>query len=867
MVWMTFAKRLAVGYMDSDLDTEDTQSVEVDPTIASDATSDAVDQGDGTTLVAMDSDAAPSQGSGDFYDNLAETIGDDELSRLAEKYLNLIDQDIESRNERDKQYTDGLKRTGIAEPAPGGASFEGASKATHPVLAEAYIDFSASAIKELFPPNGPVRTKIDGKPNHEKTERAERKAAFMNWQLTNEIRGYRSELERLLTQLPAGGTQFMKFYWSEDLGRIDVEFVPIDNFILPYNAKNFYDCQRKFHRMEVSPLVVDRKVDSGVWRDWSLPPASGANFSESETSKHNAKIEGKSESGYQDDADRNIYEGCVFEQLEGDDKPVPYLITIDEETRNVLALYRNWDEDDSKCTELDWVVDYNFIPWRGAYGIGLPQIIGGLSDAATGSLRALLDSALISNSATALKLKGGPSGSNNSIEITQATEIDANGQDDIRKIAMPLPFPGPSPVLFQLLGFVTQAAKGVVGTAEEKIADASNNMPVGTALALIEQGAKVFSAIHARQHDSQRRGLEIIHRLNRDHLPDRVQFGSDPDDYVTRQDFEGVMDVHPVSDPNIFSETQRFAQTQAIIQIVTQLGALGPQLAAVTQATGIQLHALIKKSLEQMKYPYIDEVLPDIPTAKPSNPCDENVDLSTGKPVKAFPGQDHQAHIQVHLDFAQSPFFGLSVAMDPKFQTNCLNHVQDHLLNYYQELMMQDAGVPDSAAQAMADNSPQIAEALAKSSATVQKAMEIAFEKIPALMQQAKQHIIQNAPKPPPDPMVAVAQQKTQGDMQIAQGKLSLAQKQHVDDMQLKAQELQQDATKAQQEYALEMKKLGFEQQTEVQTTDMKARADLEKAAGDNRTAVDIAGMKIASDLHTHLMDGGSLSGSPKAGE
>lgn len=841
---------------------QDTQSVEVDPSVADGEMPDVVDQGDGTSLVSLNDDL-PNISGNEFYDNLADngTISDLDLNALGAKYLNLIDADLESRKDRDKQYADGLKRTGIAEPAPGGANFEGASRATHPVLAEAYIDFAASAIKELFPPNGPVRTKIEGKPDPAKMDRAQRKADFMNWQLTSEIKGYRSELERLLTQLPAGGTQFMKFYWSEDKGRIEVEFVPIDNFILPYNARNFYDCQRKFHRMEVGQMVVDRKIESKVWRDWSLPPAFGANFNESETSKQNSKIEGRADSGASNDVDRIVYEGCIYEQFEDDDRPCPYLITIDEQTQNVLALYRNWEEDDEKCQELDWIVDYNFIPWRGAYGIGLPQIIGGLSDASTGALRALLDSALISNSATALKLKGGPSGNNNSIEITQATEIDANGMDDIRKIAMPLPFPGPSPVLFQLLGFVSSEAKGVVGTAEEKIADASNNMPVGTALALIEQGAKVFSAIHARQHDSQRRGLEIIHRLNRDHLPEKVQFGSNPEDYVTRQDFEGIMDVHPVSDPNIFSETQRFAQTQAIIQLVTQLGALGPNLAPTLQATGIQLHALIKHSLEQMKYPYVSDVLPDVPTAKPTNPCDENIALATAKPVKAFTGQDHQAHIQVHLDFAQSPFFGLSVAMSPQFMTNCLNHIQDHLLTYYQELMMQDAGVPDGMSATGNDNTPQVSEALAKSSSTVQQAMQIAFSKIPSLMQQAVQHIAQNAPKPPPDPMVAVAQQELQSKHVLAQGQLSLDQQKAASDAQNKMADLKQKMEQAQLEYQMEMHKFAASQHIELQTTDMKARADMQKSASDNHTAIEIAAMKIASDTATHLRDGGSLSG------
>lgn len=839
---------------------DDNQTVDVDLPIPP----DVVDNGNGTSTITDSSNEPKESG---FSENLAEHLSDDVLNDLANRYLTLIDQDIESRKERDKQYADGLKRTGIAEPAPGGANFEGASRVTHPVLAEAYVDFSASAIKELFPPNGPVRTKIDGKPNRDKTERATRKAEFMNWQLTNEIKGYRSELERLLTQLPAGGTQFTKIYWSQDMERIEVEFVPIDDFILPYNAKNFFDCQRKFHRMTVSPLTVERRVSSGDWRDWTLPRASGASFTETDAQKQTAKIEGKSEQGFYEDNDRVIFEGTVYERMDDDEKPCPYLLTIDHETRKVLALYRNWSESDPKCQELDYIVDYNFIPWRGAYAIGLPQLIGGMSDALTGSLRALMDSALISNSATCLKLKGTPSGSDNPIDITQATEIDAMGQDDIRKIAMPLPFPGPSPVLFQLLGFLTTAAKSVVTTAEESIAEASNNMPVGTALALIEQGSKVFSAIHARLHDSQRRVLEIIHRLNAEHLPEKVQFGSDPDDYVTRQDFEGMMDVHPVSDPNIFSETQRFAQTQAIIQIITQLGALGPQLGAVEQATGIKIHALIKRSLEQMKFPDYQEILPDIPTAQPLNPCDENIALATGKPVKAFEGQDHQAHIQVHADFAQSPFFGQSVAMSPQFMTNCLNHVQDHLLTFYQELMKADAGLSGDAQQSDSDNSPQAAEKLAKASAPVGKAMEIAFGGLLPLMKAALQHIQANTPKPPPDPMVAVAMQDSQNKHQIAQGQLSISQQKAQSDTQAKIAAAQAKLQEAEQDYRLAMQKMGIDAQTQVQTTDMNAHTELEKTTADNQTAKDIAAMKIASDVHTHLIDGMSLSGKPKEGE
>lgn len=837
-------------------DDQPTESVDIDALPPPEVT----DLGNGNSAVMLDSGAAQTT-SGEFTENLANVFPDSILDDLAIKYLALIDIDIEARKDRDKQYADGLKRTGIAEPAPGGASFEGASRATHPVLAEAYIDFAASAIKELFPPNGPVRTKIEGTPNPDKMDRATRKAAFMNWQLTQQIKGYRSELEKLLTQLPAGGTQFKKIYWSEDRRRIEAEFVPIDNFILPYNAKNFHDSQRKFHKMELSQLDMDRRTQSGVYRDWDLPKSSGYDFTKTESAKQNEKIEGKSDDHFGEDADRIIYEGIIFEELPDDtlapeDRIVPYVISIDLERQKVLNLYRDWSENDPDYEELDCLVDYNFIPWRGALGIGLPQLIGGLSDALTGSLRALLDAALIASSATAIKLKGPPSGGNNSIEITQVTEIDSMGADDIRKIAMPLPFPGPSPVLFQLLGFLTSAAKGVVSTAQEKIADASNTMPVGTALALIEQGAKVFSAIHARLHDSQRRALEIVHRLNAEHLPDRVQFGSDPKDYVTRQDFEGPMDVRPVSDPNIFSEAQRFAQTQFVIQAITQMAPIAPQVIQMHN-----LHALFKRAYEQMKLPDYQEILPDIPQAKPTNPVDENIDLVTGKPVKAFEGQDHQAHIQVLCDFMQSPFFGLSPAMAPQFMANAINHLQDHLMLFYQELMKADAGMSLGRPGVEMDNSPQMAEALAKASATVSQALQIAFQKIPQIVQAGAQHIQANAPKPPPDPMVAIVAQKAAGEHQIAQGKLSLEAQRHKDEMGLKIKELSDSLQKLQFSYQENLDKIQATQDTDLHESAVRAHTDIIRTGMDNRSAETIAAAEIANGHQSRLSSGTTLDG------
>ncbi len=795
-----------------------------------------IDNGDGTTSILLEDEVKPSPEG--WFTNLAATLPANELDDLAHEYLRLIDEDMEDREERDKQQADGIKKSGIGEPAPGGADFEGASRVTHPVLAEAYIDFASSSIKELFPPNGPVKIKIEGKPNKQKVDKAKRKAAFMNWQLTRQIPSYRPELERLLTQLPVGGSQYMKLYWDEAQKRPDVEFVPVDDMVLPYHAKNFFSLPRKFHRMSLSAFSYERRVDSGNYLDLELAPARDSEFDKSASAKATDKIEGKRNnfSGVSS-SDRVIYEGCVYADIGDKEAPegrqVPYLITIDMDSQKVLSLYRNWNESDDSHAEIEHLVDWTFIPWRGIFGLSLLQCVGGLPDALTGSLRALLDSALINNMPGGIKLKGNPNGSSVSISPTQIAEVDAMGQDDIRKIFMPFPFNAPSPMLFQLLGFLTAAAKEVVGTAEEKIADAGANMPVGTTLALIEQGAKVFSAIHARLHDSQRRCLEILHRINRDHLPDgKVMFGSDPEDYVTREDFEGSMDVRPVSDPNIFSETQRFAQIQFVMQTINQM-ASSPNPAMAQAVSMIDIHALLSRAFELAKVPDFEEFLPEQPKAEPLNPADENVAMVMGKPVKAYEGQNHEAHIQVLLDFAMNPLFGQSPVIAAKFITPALNHLQDHILVWYQE-MMKAAAAQEGGVQVDAVNWNDDAEAAvmqAKATEVVDKAASIAFGKIPPIMQQAMQKLQEMAPKPQVDPMVAVAQQDVANKHQDAQERIKTDAKSKADAAAAKLREAYMD-------YDVSMKKIVADNRTEIKKAELDSKTELAKTVHADASAM-----------------------------
>mgnify|MGYP006269942039 CR=1 FL=1 len=660
-----------IPQMDVEEGPEDTEGLTVD---LSEDIADVEELPDGSAIVRTEEASGPMEDQ-DFYANLADVIPEYKLGGMALKYLDLIEKDKEARKERDKQYEEGLKRTGMGNDAPGGAQFQGASKVVHPVMAEACIDFESRAIKELFPPDGPVRINIVGKADEDMERRAERKRDFMNWQLTEQIEEFRDEQEQMLTQLPLGGSQYLKLWYDERKKRPCAEFIPIDNIILPFSAANFYTAQRATEMQDITQMEFESRVASGLYRDVDITRASMEPIPTA-PEKANEKIEGKQ---WQDnvDGERRVYHVYVMLEVDEDSHSkgelAPYILMIDEDNADVLGLYRNWEEGDEQMRKLDWIVEFKFIPWRGAYAIGLPHLIGGLSAAITGSLRALLDTAHINNAATMLKLKGAKiSGQSQNVEVTQVTEIEgAPGVDDIRKIAMPMPFNPPSDTLYQLLGFLTTAAKGVVTTAEEKIADVSATTPVGTAQALIEQGSKVFSAIHARLHDSQARVLKILQRINRWYF-DEMQKGEVVQELdVRRDDFAKMSDVIPVSDPHIFSETQRLAQTQAVMTMMGQY----PDL--------FDRRAVVQRALRQMKVPNVEELMPA--TAEPIelDAAQENAAMSIGRAGYAYPHQNQLAHLQVHLDFALNPMLGSNPVIAPTYLPMALEHIKQHLMLWY----------------------------------------------------------------------------------------------------------------------------------------------------------------------------------------
>jgi chaperonin GroES len=707
---------------------------------------------DGSAVVSMETEG-PMEDQ-DFYQNLAEVVSPLDLDSIAMRYVELIEKDKEAREERDKQYEEGLKRTGLGKDAPGGATFMGASKVVHPVMAEACVDFASRAIKEMFPPDGPVRTKIIGEVNDDKQEVAERKRDYMNWQLTEQIEEFRDEMEQMLTQLPLGGSQYIKLWYDEERKRPFAEFLPIDRMIVPFAAANFYTAQRATEIHVLTEYEFKRRIRTGLYKDVSLIRAT-MQPDESRAEKANQKIEGKK---WQDNEDneRTVYHVYCWLELEDDQhskgETAPYILMIDKLDNEVVGLYRNWEDGDETMTKLDWVVEFKFIPWRGAYAIGLPHLIGGLSAALTGGIRALLDSAHINNAATMLKLKGAKlSGQSQQVEVTQVAEIEAApGVDDIRKIAMPMPFNPPSAVLFELVGFLDKAARGVVTTAEEKIADVTSNAPVGTTQALIEQGSAVFSAIHARLHNSQSRLLKILGRLNRWYLEDQRKGEVVADIEISAEDFRRNTDVVPVSDPHIFSETQRMAQIQGIMARSQQAPDLYNRI------------AVEQRFLKQLKVPGANELL--INTADPEEQpsATENAAMAMGQPAQAYDAQDHLSHIQSHLDFAKNPAFGMNPVIAPLLLPNMLMHIKQHMIMWYQKRMheyVQKAMGNRDIDEKEYENekiTPEVDKMYALASQHVQLDSEKVFAKILPVLAQLMQAMQQMKQKPdlPPEAQV-----------------------------------------------------------------------------------------------------------------
>lgn len=627
----------------------------------------------------------------EFDANLADEISAKELSRKAQQLVVTYEGDREARSDWEERYKAGLRTVdpdgGMSEEEDARAS-RGLSTVVHPMIAEAATQFNARAIAELYPSGGPVKTVIVGDPNDEAEEQARRVRDFMNFQITQEMPEYFPDLDKMLFQLPLVGHAFKKVWWDANLERQCSKFVKAEDLVVAPESTDLYTSPRYTHVIRMPKNDYNKYVEAG----WYLQ-TDYTGDSIDPSGDTTSDIEGIDPYG-QDSTDKvmTLLEMHVYESFDGVDGyeesneesnevALPYVITIDYDTEKVVSVRRNWDADDQKQKRLDWFVSYPFLPGVGFYGFGLYHLIGGLGKAATGSLRALLDSAAFANMQGGFKLKGRVTGGELQINPGEFADLDAT-VDDVNKAIMPLPFKEPSGALFNLLGFITDAGKRFANTSDMNVGDVNPNAPVGTTVALIEQGSKAFSAIHKRLHYAQGQEFKLLAKLNAKYLAEEFSFSlSGSSSTIYAADFDDRIDIIPVSDPNIFSTAQRIAQAQAVMQMANA----APQLHDIYEA--------YKRMYEAIRIPNADEVLKKPQEAVRLDPIDENMSLMYGKPIRAFPEQDHDAHIAVHMQFIRDP----SLAGNPGVKTMqplLIAHIAEHVALLYRQRMQAAIGIP-----------------------------------------------------------------------------------------------------------------------------------------------------------------------------
>lgn len=828
---------------------------------------ETIENEDGTaTFISAEEKAAQSKlstGTSEWFANLAEEMDQSARQQLATHLVDLIEKDKASQSNRDKLYADGLAQTGLTKEAPGGADFPGASRATHPMILEAAIDSAAQIYKELQPADGPCKIKIVGdKPDEKMLERAERVKTYMNYQLTDEIQEYEEELDQCLSQVPLAGSQFMKFWWDPELDRIACEYIPQDKFWLPYTESGMYSAKRKTHYFDISQEEFDRRVAAGLYID--APYTSPSSPDETKAQKAVDKIQGETPDPTADDQNLEFYESYVWLETDFSEGLAPYICTIRVQDNECVALRRNWEEDqDDHRVAMDWVIEYPYIRWRGSLTLGLMSVIGGLSKAATGALRALLDSAFVNNTPSLMKMKGARfTGQTQQVQPVGINEIEASpGIKDIRQLLMAFPYNPPSPVLYELLGFLVTAGKGVVTTAEEKIAEASNQMPMGTALALIEQGGKVFSSIHKRLHKAQHRALQVVYRINRMYLTKARVIAELGELTVRPEDFAGPCPIVPVSDPNIFSDSQRVAQLQGVMQ----LAAMFPDK--------YDLDEINDAALQLLKVPDPDRFRVKKQEPQDLNPVAENLAMAMGGPAQAFPAQDHLAHLQAHLEFYKDPAMGQNPLIMPVIVGQLADHVRQHCVMLYAQMCYEAAtsaaGQPvEKLIKSDPEHRKEFDRLMAIVAVQVGKKTSQVLEKAMPLIQQLAQQAQQMKPPMPMDPTAvqakaveieaqrvqqdgAAKQEKTQADSQAKVIDMKTRQEKQQQDAALEGQKLQQTAEQKEADRQAALQKEREKQAAEDKRAELRANFDATIAANAER----IERERIASDAAQNTQD------------
>jgi hypothetical protein len=639
----------------------------------------------------------------DHNSNLSDYMDDQFLGQLgSELYSNYEDYN-NSRKDWAQAYREGLDLLGFkyemrSEP------FQGSSGATHPVLAEAVTQFQALAYKELLPADGPVRTQTLGLSSEEKTNQASRVKDFMNYQLMEVMKEYEPEFDTMLFHLPLAGSAFKKVYYDEIEGRAVSKFVPAEDLVVPYSANSLDEAEAIVHVIKISANELRKQQVGGFYRDVELTP--GLN-NESDLKKKERELEGVTETGYNDDV-FTLLECHVnldlegFEDMGADGEPtgikLPYIVTIEETSREVLSIKRNFEMNDPKKSKIQYFVHFKFLPGLGFYGFGLIHMIGGLSRTATSALRQLLDAGTLSNLPAGFKQRGIRIRDDaQAIQPGEFRDVDAPG-GNIKDAFMMLPFKEPSQTLLQLMGVVVNAGQRFASIADMQVGDGNQQAAVGTTVALLERGSRTMSAIHKRLYAALKQEFKMLARVFKLYLPPEYPYDvAGGERVIKQQDFDDRIDILPVADPNIFSQTQRIS----IAQTELQLAMSNPQIH--------NQYEVYRNMYEALGVKDIDQILVRPQSPQPKDPALEQIDALAGKPFQAFPGQDHRAHITTHMNFMATNLARNAPPIMAALEKNIFEHIS--LMSQEQvEVEFRDEMQQLQQMQQMAQQNPQMAQ-------------------------------------------------------------------------------------------------------------------------------------------------------------
>ena len=640
----------------------------------------------------------------DHNSNLADFLPEDVLGSLGSELFENYQDYKNSRKEWERTYREGLDLLGFkydqrTEP------FQGASGATHPVLAEAVTQFQALAYKELLPAEGPVRTQILGLSTPEKEQQSSRVKDFMNYQIMDQMKEYEPEFDQMLFYLPLAGSSFKKVYYDEILGRAVSKFVPAEDLIVPYSATSLDDAESIIHVVKISENEMRKQQVAGFYRDIELKPG---DVQESEVTQKERELEGKTKSRNEDIF--NLLEYHVNLDLEGfedvgqDGEPtgikLPYIVTIEENSTEILSIRRNYEINDPKKTKIQYFVHFKFLPGLGFYGFGLIHMIGGLSRTATAALRQLLDAGTLSNLPAGFKQRGIRIRDDaQSIQPGEFRDVDAPG-GNIKDAFMMLPFKEPSQTLLQLMGVVVTAGQRFASIADLQVGDGNQQAAVGTTVALLERGSRTMSAIHKRIYAALKQEFKLLARVFKLYLPQEYPYDVvGGQNTIKQSDFDDRVDILPVADPNIFSQTQRISLAQTEMQLAASNPAIHNQ------------YQVYRNMYEALGVKDIDKILIRPQPPQPKDPALEHIDALAGKPFQAFPGQDHRAHITAHLNFMATNMARNAPVIMAALEKNCFEHIslmsQEQVEIEFKNEMQQLASIQQNP-QAMQDPNIQM---------------------------------------------------------------------------------------------------------------------------------------------------------------